>query len=90
MGCLSPTRWPVIIGCQQPQATRKDRRETKILEKGHASGMAFRLKSHAATERYMVVQIASPDMTRVSDAGGIRTERFKRKLLHSEVRRRQD
>lgn len=39
MGCLSPTRWPVIIGCQQPPATRKDRRETKILEKGHASGM---------------------------------------------------
>ncbi|KAF3066020.1 hypothetical protein CFAM422_009157 [Trichoderma lentiforme] len=29
-------------------------------------------------------------MTRVSDAGGIRTERFKQKLLHSEVRRRQD
>lgn len=40
MGCLSPTRWPVIIGCQQPQATTKDRRETKILEKGPASGMA--------------------------------------------------
>lgn len=37
---------------------------------------------------YMVVQIASPDMTRVSDAGGIKTERFKRKLLQSKVRRR--